>query len=109
MQRIESLSARALAFAGDSATIATLSVLAGGYCIMWWTPEGERILLGAEAELLPNALGFVADHVRDDQNGDWEFGISTFDGLQHGQKLSVLAQIGRALLCEDEPAVVCCL
>lgn len=33
---------------------------------MWWTPDGERILQGAEAVLFKEALSTIVDLVRDD-------------------------------------------
>ena len=36
---------------------------------MWWTPDGERILQGAEAGLFREALGMIVDMVRDDDEG----------------------------------------
>ena len=70
---------------------------------MWWTPDGERILQGAEAGLFREALGMVVDMVRDDNESLWQLGAPPFDHLQPNQKLAVLAQVGSALLCQDEP------
>jgi hypothetical protein len=72
---------------------------------MWWTPDGERILRGREARLFREALGVLADLVRDDEKGDLcQFGISAFDSLQRSQKLAVMAEVGTALLREEGPA-----
>jgi hypothetical protein len=70
---------------------------------MWWTPDGERILQGAEARLFRDALGMVVDMVRDDEEGVWQFGAPPFDNLRPNQKLAVLAQVGSALFREDQP------
>ena len=71
---------------------------------MWWTPDGERVLRGPEATLFREALGVLTDFVRDDEKGDLcQFGISAFDSLQRSQKLAVLAEVGTALLREEEP------
>ena len=71
---------------------------------MWWTPDGERVLRGREATLFREALGVLTDFVRDDEKGDLcQFGVSTFDSLQRSQKLAVLAEVGTALLREEEP------
>ena len=70
---------------------------------MWWTPDGERILQGAEARLFREALGTLVDMVRDDDEGMWQFDAPPFDDLQPNQKLAVLAQIGTALFREDRP------
>ena len=41
--------------------------------------------------------------VRDDDEGFWQFDASPFDGLRPNQKLAVLAQVGSALLHEEQP------
>ena len=38
-----------------------------------------------------------------DERSPWEYGIPVFDRLTIGQKLSVLVQVGRALLIKEEP------
>jgi hypothetical protein len=70
---------------------------------MWWTPDGERILQGAEAGLFREALGMVVDMVREDNESLLQLGAPPFDNLQPNQKLAVLAQVGSALLRENEP------
>ena len=54
---------------------------------MWWTPDGERTLKGAEAALIREALGTLVDMVRDDDEGLWQFAVPPFDTLQPNQKL----------------------
>ena len=47
----------------------------------------------------------MVDYVQQDEEGTmWQFGVAPFDSLQHGQKPAVLAQVGCALLRDDEPA-----
>jgi hypothetical protein len=70
---------------------------------MWWTPDGERTLKDAEARLFREALGTLVDMVRDDDEGLWQFAAPPFDALQPNQKLALLAQVGTALLREDQP------
>ncbi len=70
---------------------------------MWRTPDGERILQSAEAQLFREALGVLVDMVHDDDEGMWQFNAPPFDALQPNQKLAVLAQVGSALLREDQP------
>lgn len=67
---------------------------------MYWTPQGERVLLGAERYLFEETLGMMVDELSVD---DAEFGVEAFDELQRGQKLFVLYRAGRALLHPDEP------
>lgn len=70
---------------------------------MWWTPDGERTLMGAEATLFREALGTLVDLVRDDDEGLWQFAAPPFDALHPNQKLSLVAQVGTAVLREDQP------
>jgi len=65
------------------------------------TPNGERILLGAERQLFEMSLAMMADFLSDN---DCEFGVQAFDELQRGQKLFALYWISRAVLQPDEPA-----
>ena len=41
--------------------------------------------------------------VREDDDGLWQFSAPPFDKLQPNQKVAVLAQVGSALLREDQP------
>ena len=70
---------------------------------MWWTPDGERILQGAEARLFREGLAVLVDMVREDYEGYQEFGTPPFDNLQPNQKLAVLAEVSSALLQEGRP------
>jgi len=70
---------------------------------MWLSPDGERVVQGAEAQLFREALGVLVDMVRDDDEGMWQFSAPPFDALQPNQKLAVLAQVGTALLRQDAP------
>ena len=58
---------------------------------------------GAEAQLFRKILGVLVDMVRDDDEGMCQFAAPPFDALQPNQKLAVLAQVGSALLREDQP------
>ncbi len=69
---------------------------------MWWTPDGERILQGAAGRLFREALGMIVDMVRDDNEGLWQFAARPFDNLQPNQELTVVAQVGTALLPKDQ-------
>ncbi len=70
---------------------------------MWSTPDGERILQGAEAKLFREALAMIVDMVREDTEGCLEFSAPPFDKLRPNQKLAVLAEVGSALLQENQP------
>jgi hypothetical protein len=52
---------------------------------------------------LPSGGAMGVDMVRDDPEGLWHFGAPPFDKLQPNQKLALLAQVGVALLCKDQP------
>ncbi len=68
---------------------------------MYRTPNGERILLGAERQLFEMSLAMMVDYLSD---GDFDFGVQVFDDLQRGQKLFALYRVARALLQPVEPA-----
>ncbi len=70
---------------------------------MWWTPDGQRVLQGAEGRLFREALAMIVDMVRDDTEGCLEFSAPPFDKLQPNQKLAVLAEVESALLQENQP------
>ena len=57
---------------------------------MWWTPDGKRILQGAEARLFREALAMIVDMVREDAWGFWQFDAPPFDKLQPNQKLAAV-------------------
>ena len=72
---------------------------------MWRTSCGDRILHGAEARLFAEALLSLLDDVQMTPFDDYELGLSCFDNLTYGQKISVLAIVGNGLLRNDVPAV----
>jgi hypothetical protein len=73
---------------------------------MWRTPEGKRVLAGAEWDLFREGLGFLWDEVEFEFDDGMEdnacVGVVAFDRLQPGQKLALLALVGEAL---RDPAV----
>lgn len=69
---------------------------------MYWTPEGERCLTGAEARLFVESLAMIVDLLTVD---DGSFGITVIDDLQYGQKLVAFESMASALLCKDVPVV----
>jgi hypothetical protein len=72
---------------------------------MWRTPEGERVLVGAEWELFRNGLCLSWDWIEDtfDDDDGYDFGVEAFDRLQSPQKLALLALVGTALKDESLP------
>ncbi len=73
---------------------------------MWKTPEGERTLKGGEAAFVIEAISSLWDELEgqfaydeDDDCTPWN--IPIFDRLGGGQKIALLASVGRALLRED--------
>lgn len=71
----------------------------------WRTQRGERTLKGAEAALIQEALGSVADMIEDEleELGDqWEFGVGQFDQLPASTRFALLAEVGWALLRDTE-------
>lgn len=68
---------------------------------MWRTPTGDRTLVGAEAALIREAIGYVVDTIRDEAEGDTEIetcGVTLFDELSWRQRLALLVEVTRALL-----------
>ncbi len=75
-----------------------------GMDAMWWTPEGERVLRGAEWELFRAGLDMTWDMVEQSMDDpDFCSGVEAFDRLQPNQKLALLALVGKALKNEGEP------
>ena len=72
---------------------------------MWWTQEGERVLQGAEAALFREALGSLWDDIEMCEESDEQYvvGIVPYDNLTFGQKLTMLVDVGEALLDENVP------
>lgn len=71
----------------------------------WRTSAGERILTGAEADLLRAALAHASKSIEDEIAGftdTWEFGVVLFDRLEPSVKLALLAGVGWALLRETQ-------
>ncbi|GAA5507530.1 hypothetical protein [Novipirellula caenicola] len=72
----------------------------------WQTPEGDRVLDGAEAELVRTSLHCMIDRLQsrvlDPKNleGDWrwDFDVPLFDQLTTSEQLAVLHQITEYLL-----------
>ncbi|HWB12715.1 MAG TPA: hypothetical protein VG826_26050 [Pirellulales bacterium] len=74
---------------------------------MWRTPEGERVLKGAEARLVRASLSSVVAMLEEDLDAaqwlddeeDWPtaFGVPLFDELETAQRLVLLADVGRAM------------
>jgi hypothetical protein len=67
---------------------------------MYKTPEGTRILEGAERTLFIESLAMIVDNLTVMEQ---TFGIAVVDNLQHNQQIALFHNVGRALLCRDEP------
>src|SRR5512136_1940533 len=72
---------------------------------MWRTSCGERTLHGAEARLFAATLLSLLGEAHTDQLYDYDLGLSCFDNLTYGQKVSVLSTVANGLLREDVLAV----
>jgi hypothetical protein len=72
---------------------------------MWRTSLGDRVLRGAEWDLFREALAGVWDLLDPPfAEGDlFESGIDAFDDLQPGQKLALLALVGKELRDQATP------
>lgn len=75
---------------------------------MWWTPDGDRVLQGAEWELFRQGLACLWDSVEESFNdpGALASGVAVFDSLQPSQQLAMLALVGEALRDSTVPAPV---
>lgn len=86
----------------------------------WHTPIGRRTLKGAEAELIRESLGYIADMCEEDIKGytdPWMFEVTLIDRLESSARLALFAEVGFALLREtnecpklnavNESAVAC--
>ena len=72
---------------------------------MWNTSDGERILKNAEALVFAESLWSFIDESSLNVYDDFDIGITVFDNLTYGQKISVLSIIGTGLLKEDVPII----
>ncbi len=71
---------------------------------MWATDDGERVLTGKRAAAFARAAGYLLSSL-ETKEGQYPTGISPFDALTYGQKVSCLDAITRGLLRKDVPAV----
>jgi hypothetical protein len=62
---------------------------------MWWTPNGERALKGAEWELFREGLDMSWDWVEESMNDLdlFPFDVEAFDRLELVQRLALLALV----------------
>jgi len=72
---------------------------------MWWTSQGERVLNGAEWDLLREGLSCLWDDVEvsEEEDGPGTTGIAVFDDLPQAERLALLALVAKGLTDEDEP------
>jgi hypothetical protein len=72
---------------------------------MWWTPQGERALKGAEWELFREGLDMSWDWVEESMDDPdlFTFDVEAFDRLQPVQRLALLELVGTALRDESSP------
>ncbi len=68
---------------------------------MYNTPEGTRVLQGAERHLFVQSLGMLVDMLSTD---DVPTDIPVFDGLTRNQKIATYHAVARALLVKSEPS-----
>ncbi len=71
---------------------------------MWAMDDGERVLTGKRAAAFAKAAGYLLASLAT-KDGDYPTGISPFDDLTYGQKVSCLDAITRGLLRKDVPAI----
>jgi hypothetical protein len=71
---------------------------------MWATEDGERVLTGKRAAAFAQAAGYLLSGL-ETKEGEYPTGISPFDDLTYGQKVSCLDAVTRGLLLQDVPAI----
>ena len=71
---------------------------------MWAMDDGERVLTGKRAAAFAQAAGYLLSSL-ETSDGDYPTGISPFDDLTYGQKVSCLDAVTRGLLRKDVPAI----
>ena len=68
---------------------------------MWHTPDGDRMLLGAEATLIKVAITGIVEALKEESGGyqdQLDYGIALFDELPDSQRLVLLEQVATYLL-----------
>lgn len=69
---------------------------------MWHTPCGDRVICGAEAELIRVSIDLLVESIQEEgfEEGELQFssGIQIFDELTWTQKLAAVEQVARYLL-----------
>jgi hypothetical protein len=71
----------------------------------WHTQLGRRVLQGAEAALIREAIAHLRDTIEGEIAGyvaPWDLGVVLFDRLEPPARLALLAEVGWALLRETE-------
>lgn len=69
----------------------------------WHTQLGRRVLKGAEAALIREAIAHLGDMIEEEISSDadlWDCGVVLFDRLEPPARLALLAEVGWALLRE---------
>ncbi len=77
---------------------------------MWQTSRGNRTLCGAEADLVSNAIDAMIDDLLiqldedfdEDQTWENQYGLQVFDSLTASQRLRLLYDIAKYLLCPTD-------
>jgi hypothetical protein len=69
---------------------------------MWWTQNGNRVLEPKEAVLFAESLLDLLEDFNLSDNDDYPLGITAFDRLTYGQKISVLSTVANGLLRTDD-------
>lgn len=72
---------------------------------MWHTPDGDRSVTGAEADLIKAAVTDIVELVKDESSGHNEqrvYGIQLFDELTWSQRLVLLERVMTYLLTDTQ-------
>jgi hypothetical protein len=70
---------------------------------MWHTSTGDRTLEGAEAAMVKESIGCMADDLDyDDESDPSTYGVGVFDELSRQQRAPLLLEVARGLLIDSE-------
>lgn len=78
---------------------------------MWHTPEGDRVLRGAEAKLIKAAITGVVELILEERGmfmDQWKYGVRLFDELEPSQRLATLDRVATYLLTDTPECLDLC-
>ncbi len=74
----------------------------------WQTPDGDRVLCGAEGELVRDVLAVTVDQIAENLHHDqrlFTFGAAAFDAVTSTEQLAVVKDIAEHLLTKTSQSL----